>query len=115
MNKRQLFADMTDAEILQKAGHGKFGPALIGQDLFEVASDIMARTAGGRFGPAIANTSVALETVSPEVWEGWRRNALLAIAREHELPVKANWSRDALADALAAAGVTPPPEAPEAA
>lgn len=58
-------SSMSDQEVLQRTGYGKFGPALLassgdeeqahGRELHERAKKIMKGTAGGTLGPAIVD------------------------------------------------------------
>lgn len=104
MNESQI-AKLTDAEVLSLAGG--FGPAIIGQALFERAQEIRQRTDNGRFGPALVDPDYGLD-ISP--WDEYSRRDLLAIAREHELPVKSNASRDEIARALSRKKILPAAE-----
>lgn len=51
------YQNLSDNEILELAG--PYGPALIGQELFDKAQEIRARTNDGKFGPAIMDPHYA--------------------------------------------------------
>jgi hypothetical protein len=96
------YSKLSDTQILDLAGN--LGPGIIGQELFDLASKIRTRTDNGRFGPALLDSDYGLD-ISP--WDEYSRRDLLAIAREHELPVKSNASRDDIAKALVKAKKLP--------
>lgn len=85
---------LSDAEVLQLYDGGRFGPAIIGQDLYDRASRLMAVSDNGRFGPAILDPNHGLD-ITP--WDDYSRKDLLVICRQYELPVKSNATRESLA------------------
>lgn len=57
---QQAAADaLSDADVLEKSGYGRFGPAIIGQPLYDRARKILRSTGGGIFGPAITDPEFA--------------------------------------------------------
>jgi hypothetical protein len=89
--------ELSDAEVLQLYDGGRFGPAIIGQELYERGSRILLATDNGRFGPAILDPDYSLN-ITP--WDDYSRKELLVACRTYELPVKSNATREELAKAL---------------
>lgn len=54
-----VVAALSDAEVLQLSGNGKYGPGLIGKALADRSSKIIKATGGGAFGPAITDPNYA--------------------------------------------------------
>jgi hypothetical protein len=51
--------ELTDAEVLERTGHGRFGPGIVGPELYERSKRIMTATGGGLFGPALTDPDFA--------------------------------------------------------
>lgn len=98
-------AKLSDAQVLDLAG--TLGPGIIGQELFDRAQEVRTATNDGKFGPALLDPDYGLN-ITP--WDDFSRRDLLAIAREHQLPVASKATRDEIAKALTKARVAPPVE-----
>lgn len=77
-------AAMSDQEVLNATGMGRFGPAIVGPELHERSQKLMKGTYGGKFGPAItdpdyeAKRTTALLRTRDDRIESERRLATVA-------------------------------------
>jgi hypothetical protein len=108
---------LSDGEILELAGG--FGPAIIGQELYERAQRIQRTNPGGLFGPAILDPDYAAKQealkIGPAIripdfaeWDQFTRKRLSQLCAEHEVSHKANATKVQLIEALVAASVERP-------
>jgi hypothetical protein len=120
---------LSDSQILELAG--PYGPAIIGQELFDRAQKIRARGDDGKLGPAILDSDFAAkqaekkaaETPAPDpadepapkptpgTWEGITLSGLKQLAMDKGVSYKPAQAKrkETLIAVLEAAGVTPPP------
>lgn len=124
---------LSDTEVLELAG--PYGPAIIGQELFDRAQKIRARGDDGKLGPAILDSDFAEKQAAkkaaaapaeqtgdetagsgggnPKVptWEGITLSGLKQLAMDKGVSYKPAQAKkkETLIALLEAAGVTPPP------
>lgn len=129
------YKNLSDAEILELAG--PYGPALIGQELYEKAQEIRAQTGDGKFGPAIMDSdydkkqkalkksaaataksgeSTADDSPPPDSSDPWSTVTLSGakqLAMDAGVSYAPGTKKAALIKALKTAGVTPPAAPPK--
>jgi hypothetical protein len=127
------YKNLSDAEILELAG--PYGPALIGQELYDKAQEIRAQTGDGKFGPAImdpdydkkqkalkksaaatAGASTADDSPPPDLSDPWSTVTLSGakqLAMDAGVSYVPGTKKAALIEALKTAGVTPPAAPPK--
>lgn len=117
---------LSDSDILTLAG--PYGPALIGQELFDRAQAIRKRGDDGKLGPALTDPHYAAKQAAaktaapvpapdpaatktppvPGTWDGITLSGLKHLAMEKGVSYRPKVERAELLQALEAAGVTPP-------
>lgn len=120
------YAHLSDADILTLAG--PYGPALIGQELFDRAQAIKKRGDDGKLGPALMDPDYAAKQAAkkaastpapdpaapaiappPGTWEGITMSGLKMLAQQKQVSYRPKVERSELIALLEGAGVTPPP------
>jgi hypothetical protein len=123
------YENLSDSEVLALAG--VYGPALIGQELYDKACEIRSRTGDGKFGPAImdphyaekqaaakaASVPASSESDSPvddsDPWSTVTRSGAKQLAIDAGISYAPNIKTADLIETLKVAGVQPPAPAPK--